>query len=156
MSQTLSNRPTSQRRTPFGVTPWLSRDLFDIERLMESVMNGETGISSETLAARLDVVETDHNVEVKMDLPGVTADEIDVRVENNLLSIRGERRDEKEEKDEARQYHRVERRFGSFSRSVVLPCPVNDAEAVAEFKDGVLNITLPKTEQAKPRKINIK
>jgi HSP20 family protein len=111
---------------------------------------------SDAVNARMDVIETDQSCEVVMDLPGVKADEVDIHVENNVLTIRGERREEKEERDERRQFHRVERRFGSFARSVVLPCPVNDAEAAAEFRDGVLKIVLPKTETAKPRKISVK
>ncbi|HMO14078.1 MAG TPA: Hsp20/alpha crystallin family protein [Pirellulaceae bacterium] len=156
MSKTLINRPEGQRRTPFGMVPWFNNDVFDIERLMNSVFNGETGLTAEALVARMDVIETDHNIEVMMDLPGVQPGEIDIRVENNLLTIRGERTENKEEKDEKRQFHRIERRYGNFSRSVVLPCAVNDAEAVAEFKDGVLKVVLPKTEMAKPRKIKVK
>jgi HSP20 family protein len=65
-------------------------------------------------------------------------------------------KEEKEEIDKAKQYHRIERRFGSFGRSLPLPCAVNEGEAVAEFKEGVLTVTLPKSETAKPRKISVK
>jgi HSP20 family protein len=91
-----------------------------------------------------------------MDLPGVAGKDIEISVDNNLLTIRGERKEEKEEGDKTKQYHRIERRFGSFSRSLPLPCAVNEAEAGAEFKEGVLTVTLPKSESVKPRKITVK
>ena len=106
--------------------------------------------------AAMDVAESDHAFEVKMDLPGVASNDVDVQIDNNTLTVRGQRSQEKEEKDEAKHFHRVERYSGSFSRSVVLPSAINEDETVAEFKDGVLKITIPKTDDAKPRKITIK
>ncbi len=156
MSQSVSTKSNVRRRAPFGLAPWIPRDLFDFERFFESMFDSEHGLSTEAFGTRIDMIETDQTVEIKMDLPGVAPGDIDVHVENNVLTIRGERKEEKEQNDKARQFHRIERRFGSFSRSMVLPCPVNDAEAAAEFKDGVLKVTLPKTETAKPRKIAIK
>lgn len=88
----------------------------------------------------MDVAETDQAFEVKLDLPGVKADEVDIQIDNNTLTVRGQRSEEKEEKDEEYQYHRVERSSGSFTRSVVLSTAINEDETVAEFKDGVLTI----------------
>lgn len=102
----------------------------------------------------LDVSETDTAVEVKLDLPGMKAEEIEIQLNGNLLTISGERKEEEEEK--GKTYHRVERRVGRFSRSLTLPCPVEEDEVAASYQEGVLNITLPKTEEAKTKKINVK
>lgn len=102
----------------------------------------------------LDLSETDTEVQVRMDLPGVSPADIDIRLNGNLLRISGERKEEKE--DKGRTYHRIERRLGAFSRSVTLPCEVEEDEVVAEFNDGSLTVTLPKSEQMKTRKIPVK
>jgi HSP20 family protein len=102
----------------------------------------------------LDVAETEKSLEIHMDLPGVTAKDIDIQVNGNLLTISGERKEEKEEK--GKTFHRVERSYGSFSRTVTLPCDVNENEVAAEYKDGVLTIKLPKTEESKAHKIKVK
>jgi HSP20 family protein len=91
---------------------------------------------------RLDITETEKNVEVKAELPGLERKDIDITLDRDLLVIKGEKKVEKEEKD--RYYHRVERRYGSFCRSVRLPAKVADKKIDATFKDGVLTITLPK------------
>lgn len=156
MTQVSATKPGVRRRTPFGLTTWIPRDLIDFERIFDNMFEGDGNAMIDSLSTRMDVVETDQACEVMMDLPGVKPDEVEIHVENNVLTIRGERREEKETSDQRRQFHRIERRYGSFARSVVLPCPVNDAEAAAEFRDGVLKVVLPKTESAKPRKINIK
>ena len=152
-SVSVSNKPGSVARTPFSglFTRPTFEDLFK-QFLTES--NG--GPLSEVMSAAMDVAETDQAFEVKMDLPGVKADDVDIQIDNNTLTVKGQRSEETEEKDEDKQFHRVERYSGSFSRSVLLPSSINEDETVAEFKDGVLNIIIPKTEEAKPRKIRIK
>ena len=102
----------------------------------------------------LDLSETDNEITVRLDLPGVDAKEIDIQINGNLLTVAGERKEEKEEKDKL--YHRVERRYGSFSRSVSLPGAVNQDQVDAQYRDGVLSIKLPKSDIAKSRKIEIK
>lgn len=102
----------------------------------------------------VDIAETDTSVEAKVDLPGVKPKEIDIQLNGNVLTVSGERKEEKEQN--GKTFHRVERRSGSFSRSFSLPCPVEEDEVVAEFHDGVLTITMPKTEAAKTRKIPVK
>jgi HSP20 family protein len=114
----------------------------------------DEGWFSGALAAPVDLSETDTAVEVRMDLPGVKPDDIDIQVNGNLLTITGQRKEEKEEK--GRTFHRVERTSGSFSRSITLPTAVNESEVAAEYRDGVLHITLPKSEVAKPHKIKVK
>jgi HSP20 family protein len=103
----------------------------------------------------VDIFENDqHEIVLKAELPGISREDIDIRVENNLLTIRGERKREQETKQES--YHRVERVYGSFSRSFSLPSTINTEKVGAEFKDGVLTVVLPAREEAKPRQIQVK
>ncbi len=154
----MSNSVSSMRRNrgPLSMVPWFPKELFELDGVFDSLMSRQNESPADMLGVRLDLTENDQAYEVQLDLPGIRPEDVDIQVENNLLTIRGQRREELEEGGKDKQYHRVERRFGSFSRSVVLPATVSDSEAVAEFKDGVLKITLPKSEQARPRKINIK
>jgi len=102
----------------------------------------------------LELSETDNEVRVRIDVPGMKPDELDIHVAGKTLTIRGERKEEKEEKD--RTFHRVERRYGTFSRSVELPCPVNEQNVEARCKDGVLTISMQKTEKARSHKVEVK
>jgi len=104
-------------------------------------------------APAVDIYETPNELVVKADLPDVNEKDIDVRVENNLLTIHGERKFDKSVSEE--NFLRVERTYGSFSRSFSLPNTVN-AEAIgAEYKNGVLTVTLPKREESKPRQVKV-
>lgn len=156
MSRTLSTQqPKSLFRRPVFGRSFLSNPW--IEALSNQFVTDTSGGQfAEMMTAAMDVAETDQSFEIKLDLPGVNAKGVDIQINNNTLTVRGERSEEKEEKDEAKQYHRVERSSGSFFRSIVLPTTINEDETVAEFKDGVLTITAPKTNDAKPRKISIK
>ncbi len=101
-----------------------------------------------------DISETDDHIVVKADLPGIDAKELDISITGNVLTVKGEKKREAEEKGES--YHRVERWFGSFTRSIALPVDV-DAEGIeAVYKDGVLKITIPKTEKSRRKKIEVK
>jgi len=102
----------------------------------------------------VDIYENaDQEIVLKAELPGIAREDIDLRVENSTLTLRGERKREAEVKQE--QYHRVERSFGAFSRSFSLPSRVDTDKVRAEFKDGVLSITLPVKAEAKPRQIEV-
>jgi HSP20 family protein len=101
----------------------------------------------------VDIYETENELVLHADLPDVKLDEIDVRVENQTLTIKGERKFEKNES--ARGYHRIERNYGTFTRSFTLPTSVDAEKVAAEFKNGVLTVTLPKKEAAKPRQVKI-
>lgn len=105
--------------------------------------------------AHLDLSENDSAYEVKVDLPGVSPDEVDIRIDKNTLTISGERSNEQESESE-NEYHRVERVSGKFRRTVVLPGPVSEENASAEFVSGVLKIVIPKSEGSKSRRIDIK
>ena len=104
-------------------------------------------------APAVDIYEKDGNIVLKAELPGVDPKDVDIRVENNLLTLRGERKFDQEVKRE--HYHRVERSYGVFTRSFSLPNVVDTQNINAEFKDGVLRMTLPKREEAKPKQISI-
>jgi HSP20 family protein len=119
----------------------------------ESFRNQAEESALTTWAPAVDIYETPNELVVKADLPDVNEKEIDVRVENNLLTIRGERNFEKSVSEE--NYLRVERTYGAFSRSFSLPNTVN-AEAIgAEYKNGVLTVSLPKREESKPRQVKV-
>ena len=94
--------------------------------------------------------ETDTAIEAKLDLPGVKPEEVEIQLNGNVLTISGERKEEEEEK--GKTFHRVERRVGQFSRSMSLPCPVEEDEVAASYKDGVLTIMLPKNRRSKNAK----
>jgi HSP20 family protein len=105
-------------------------------------------------APETDVVETEREIRVHVEMPGLKRDNIEVDVENNVLTIRGEKREERTEGQDGR-YHLAERRYGTFARSFVLPRDV-DADAIqAAFEDGVLTVRIPKSEKARRRKIDI-
>jgi HSP20 family protein len=127
----------------------------DMEDLMERFLDEDgDGWNSRMLAPPLDMIETEKTISLKLDLPGVSPKEIDVQVSGNQLIVSGERKEEREEKGET--FHRVERRTGRFSRSILLPCDVQDDKVDAKYQDGVLKITLPKTSEATTRHIEIK
>ena len=102
----------------------------------------------------LDVEESDKEYLIKADLPEVKKDDVKISVENGTLSLEGERRQEKEEKN--KRFHRVERSYGRFVRHLTLPSDVEQQKISAEFKEGVLNVHLPKSPAAKPRSIDVR
>lgn len=102
----------------------------------------------------VDIYQTDkHEVVLKAELPGLKREDVELRVENNTLTIRGERRQEKEVTKE--HYHRIERAYGSFSRSFTLPNAIDTDKVRAEYRDGVLTVTMPMREESKPRQIQV-
>ena len=119
----------------------------------ESFRNHGEESALTTWAPAVDIYETPNELVVKADLPDVNEKDIDVRVENNLLTNRGERTFEKSVSEE--NFLRVERAYGSFSRSFSLPNTVNAEAIAAEYKNGVLTVTLPKREESKPRQVKV-
>jgi len=116
--------------------------------------NGETagsGLGSWTPA--VDIHETDDGFVIKAELPGVSKDDVSIDVHQNTLTLRGQRKHKAEVKNE--RYHRVERAYGTFQRSFVLPAIVDQDKVQATYKDGVLELHLPKSEAAKPKRIAI-
>jgi HSP20 family protein len=125
-----------------------------INRVFNNVLERGTEESNLTSwAPAVDIFETEHELVVKADLPDVDAKDLDIRVENNILSIRGERKFEKKVSED--KYLRVERAYGSFSRSFSLANTVNSEAIKADYSNGVLTLTIPKREEAKPKQIKI-
>ena len=138
---------------PFGELSSLRREMdrlwenFFVERPLGKIWEREW-------APSLDMSETKDNFVVKAEVPGIDAKHIDISLTGDVLTIRGEKRQEKEEKEE--DYHLVERTYGSFSRSVRLPAEVESNKIKASYKNGILAITLPNSEKAKAKEVKIK
>ncbi|MEQ1828857.1 MAG: Hsp20/alpha crystallin family protein [Pirellula sp.] len=127
----------------------------DMEELLSNFWGTcPLGCMSQAMSPALDVIESENSFLVKMDAPGLQAKDLNVQVQGNTLTLSGQRQEDKETKDKT--YYRMERRNGNFSRTVSLPCAVNESEAVAEYTNGVLTLTLPKAEGAKIKKITVK
>jgi HSP20 family protein len=125
-----------------------------VSRLFENSFEGQPDKSAlNTWAPAVDVYETENELVLKAELPDVDEKNIDVRVENNLLTIRGERKFESKVKEDS--YLRVERTYGSFSRSFSLPTTVNTEAIKAEYAKGVLTVELPKRAESKPKQVKI-
>jgi len=113
----------------------------------------DESLTTSSFAPAVDVYEDEHKVTLKIEVPGIDEKDIDVRVENNTLTVQGERKIEKEEKEE--NYRRVERQYGSFTRTFTLPQTVDTENVSANYDKGVLNVTLPKRAEAKPKQIKV-
>ncbi len=139
-----------QRFSPFS-------ELFDLRKEIDSLFDdrffGKNFISEPSWIPSMDVVENEKEFLVTVELPGMKKEDINVSMENNILTIEGERKSEKEEKNKT--FHRIERAYGKFYRSVVLPKKVDENNIKATFKDGLLNITIGKSEKEKSKTIEI-
>ena len=113
----------------------------------------EEALTTTSFAPPVDIYEDEHNITLKMEAPGIDEKDIDVRVEGNTLTVHGERKLEKDEKEE--NYRRIERQYGSFTRSFTLPSSVDSGQVSAHFDKGVLKISLAKKVEAKPKQIKI-
>ena len=142
-----------------NVTRWnpavayLNREPF--ARLFETFLTETQGeeVSNRNWVPPVDIQETEEGYRLQAELPGLTKEDIDITLENNILRLSGERKFERDVKKES--FHRVERTYGTFSRAFTLPQQVNAEGVQAGFENGVLTILVPKAEQAKPRKISI-
>jgi HSP20 family protein len=131
-------------------------DFFDrySKALSWSRLGGSEIMTGGDWAPRVDIAETEKEFIIKAEVPEVKKEEVKISVDNGILSIRGERKQEKEEK--GKKFHRVERYYGSFTRSFTLPDNVDETKIEASFKDGMLNIQIPKSEKSKPKAIDVK
>jgi HSP20 family protein len=129
------------------------------ERINRAFRESYTGagqddaLTTSSFAPAVDVYEDEHKVTLKIEVPGIDEKDIDIRVENNSLTVHGERKIEKEEKEE--NYRRVERQYGSFTRNFTLPTTVDTENVSADYDKGVLKISLPKKAEAKPKQIKV-
>jgi HSP20 family protein len=119
----------------------------------DSYGDREEPLTTSTFAPPVDVYEDEHNVTLKIEVPGIDEKDLDVRVENNTLTVHGERKFEKEEKEE--NFRRVERQYGSFTRSFTLPNTVDTDSIQAAYEKGILKIQLAKKAEAKPKQIKV-
>ena len=127
-----------------------------MNRLFSDQFNGHSGSESLTAGSfvpPVDVYEDEHGIQLKMEVPGIDEKDIDIRLENNLLTVTGQRQLAKEEKEE--NFHRIERRYGSFSRTFTLPNSVDNEKVSASYDKGVLKIALAKRAEAKPKQIKV-
>ena len=113
----------------------------------------EEALTTTSFAPPVDIYEDEHTITLKMEVPGIDEKDIDVRIENNTLTVHGERKIEKEEKEE--NFRRVERQYGSFTRSFTLPSSVDLGQVSALYDKGVLKINLAKKAEAKPKQIKV-
>jgi HSP20 family protein len=142
---------TLSRFEPFRGASTLQHQLNRVFNDVFERAGDESNLTSWAPAA--DIFETEHELVVKADLPDVDPKDLDIRVENNILTIRGERKFEKKVSED--KYLRVERAYGSFSRSFSLANTVNAEAIKADYQNGVLTLTIPKREEAKPKQIKV-
>lgn len=144
-----------------AITRWDPfRDVLTLQNRLNSIFQdynrGESSGDTLTTAAfvpPVDVYEDEHKVVLKLEVPGMKQEDLDIQLENNQLTIRGERKFDKEEKEE--NFHRIERRYGSFYRSFTIPNTINPDSVKADYDAGVLRIQLEKRPEAKPKQIKV-
>lgn len=136
------------------------RDVLALQNRMNSLFQDFTrgqgdsdALTTAAFVPPVDIYEDEHKLILKLEVPGMKQDDFDIRVENNTLTIRGERKFEKEEKEE--NFHRIERRYGSFYRAFTVPNTVNTESVKADYDAGVLKIELQKRAEAKPKQIKV-
>lgn len=125
-----------------------------MDRLFDDAFTRPLSLRDAWSVPAIDMYQTDDEIVVKAALPGIKADEVQINITGEVLTLKGEMKHEEEKKEKA--WHMREQRWGSFERSVVLPTDVVSDKAKAEFENGILTITLPKAEEVKPKVINIK
>lgn len=141
------------------ITRWdRSRELSTLQDRLNRLFHGsypgsDEPLTASTFAPAVDVYEDEHQVSLKLEVPGVDEKDLDIRVENNTLTVTGERKFEKDEKEE--NFRRIERQYGSFTRTFTLPTTVDAEQVKASYDKGILKIALPKKAEAKPKQIKI-
>lgn len=133
------------------------RDILNIQEEMNRIFNnfarpseGQRGV---LWSPQVDIYESDDGITVELEIPGMSKDDVNIRIQDNVLTLKGEKKQDEDTK--GKNFHRVERSYGTFERSFSLPSSIQTDRVRATTKDGVLTITLPKAEEAKPREIAI-
>ncbi len=135
------------------------REVVSLQNRMNSLFRDLSGnenndvLTNASFVPAVDIYENEHKVVLKLEVPGISQEDLDVRVENNTLTVRGERKLEKEEKEE--NFHRMERRYGSFYRAFTLPTTVDSEHIDATYDAGILTLALQKKAEAKPKQIKV-
>ena len=150
LSRAMAEKPARRGLSPFP-------EVMDLQRSLDRLFGGGyiTGGESTTSAWQpsVDIFENESDIVIKVELPEVNRDDVQVNLDDRTLTIRGERKLEFEDKREG--YHRIERSYGQFARSFTVPPNINREGLKASYKDGILRVTLPKAEEAKPRQITV-
>ena len=144
------------RWDPFRELSTMQERLTRMNRLFRqsnSPEGAEDALTTTSFAPPVDIYEDEHNITLKLEVPGIDENDIDVRIDNNTLTVHGERKLEKDEKEE--NFRRVERHYGSFTRSFTLPSSVDTGQVSADYAKGVLKIKLDKKADAKPKQIKV-
>ncbi|HVT96457.1 MAG TPA: Hsp20/alpha crystallin family protein [Acidobacteriaceae bacterium] len=145
-----------------AITRWDPfRDVLALQNRMNSLFQdfnrgqseGEAAFTTAAFVPPVDIYEDEHKIVLKLEVPGMKENELDIQLENNVLTVKGERKFEKEEKEE--NFHRIERRYGSFYRSFTIPNTVNPEGVKANYDAGVLRVELEKRAEAKPKQIKV-
>jgi HSP20 family protein len=141
-----------------AITRWDPfREVVALQNRMNSLFrdlnDGESPVSTAAFTPAADVYEDEKKITLKLEVPGIEEKDLDVRVENNTLTVKGERKFEKEEKEE--NFHRIERRYGSFYRAFTLPSTVDTEHVDASYHNGVLRLELKKKPEAQPKQIKV-
>jgi HSP20 family protein len=144
-----------------AITRWDPfRDVLTLQNRLNSIFqdynrgqNENDMVSTSAFVPPVDIYEDEHKIVLKLEVPGLKQEDLDIQMENNTLTIRGERKFEKEEKEE--NFHRIERRYGSFFRSFTVPNTVNTENVKAAYEAGVLRVELEKRAEAKPKQIKV-
>lgn len=124
----------------------------EVNRLFSRVLGSEVA-ERQSWTPSIDVIETDDRIKLKAELAGMDPADINIEVQDNVLTVSGERRFQEEIKED--KYYRIERRYGAFSRSIALPQTVDEDKIEAKYENGILEIVIPKVETAKPKKIKV-
>ena len=142
------------RWDPFGEFSTLQERMNRLfEDLMPATRKGEEELNTGTFYPAVDISEGEKDITLKAELPGIDKKDVHVEINDGVITLRGERKLEKEEKKE--NYHRLERSYGTFNRSFTLPTTVDSGKVKANYKDGILEVTLPRKEEAKPKSIPV-
>jgi HSP20 family protein len=143
-----------------AITRWDPfRDVLTLQNRLNSLFQDYRGqnegdmVSTAAFVPPADIYEDEHKIVLKLEVPGLKQEDLDIQLENNTLTVRGERKFEKEEKEE--NFHRIERRYGSFFRSFTVPTTVNSEGVKASYDAGVLRVELEKKAEAKPKQIKV-
>lgn len=144
--------------TKWAHLPSISSLQSEMNRMLDRFFSGgdlfESGMNAGMWIPPVDLAETAEKITIKAEIPGIDPKEVNISIQENILLIKGEKKEEQEEK--GKNYYRMERRYGSFSRSIDLPASVDTNKITAECKNGVLEITLQKKEEIKPKQIQVK
>ena len=140
---------------PYRPTTELFRTFFDDIPGFGSGWGGRMSSMDLMRAPHADVLETRDDIRVVLELPGLRPEEVEVNLEDNVLTVSGEKREERAEQSQESRWHLTERRYGRFSRSFVLPKEVEQERIQATYENGVLNVVIPKSEKVKPRRIDV-